>query len=77
MAIKAELNYKWGQSIYLKNDPEQSEYRLHRIILEQKGLVTLELFTPEAEVIEVAEIHTTTERDVLKAMGDSKKDADD
>jgi hypothetical protein len=77
MPIKAELDYKWGQPIFLKNDPEQAEYRLHRIILEQKGLITLELFSPMAEIIEVSEIHTTKERDDVKAMGGKKENEDD
>jgi hypothetical protein len=67
--MKVEIDYKHGQAIYLKHDPEQSEYRLNRIILGQKNLITLELLNSEGELIEVDEIHCNNKKDVLKASG--------
>lgn len=67
--MKIELDYKFGQSIYLKNDDQQIEYLLNRIILEQKGRIALELLTPLGELIEVAEMHCSKEPDVLKKAG--------
>lgn len=65
--MKVDLDYKFGQSVYLKNDIEQVEYLLNRIILEPKGRISLELLNPSGELLEVSEIHILKERDVLKA----------
>jgi len=73
--MKIDLDYKFGQIIYLRNDPEQIEYLLSRIFLGQKGLISLELFDGIAGVcFEVAEIFTSKVKDVLKASGIEKKD---
>ena len=75
--MKIDLDYKFGQSIFIKNDDEQREYLLHRIILEPKGRVVLELFTAECEIVEVPETYITKERDVLKATGATEKDKEE
>lgn len=67
--MKIDLDYKFGQRIYIKNDDEQREYLLNRIFLEPKGMLSLELLAPDGELFEVKEIHTTKERDLLKATG--------
>jgi hypothetical protein len=67
MIVKIE--YKFGQAIYIKNDDEQIEYRLNRIILEQKNLLTLELLNRDGELVEVAEIHCSKEKDKLRMIG--------
>lgn len=73
--MKYESDYKFGQSIYLINDVEQDEYRLNRIIIGQKGVISLELFSPDGEVIEVLELHTTKEKNILKSLeGNDKED---
>lgn len=70
--MKIDVDYKLGQKVYLKNDPEQSPQLVSRIILEAKGAVTLELFTHLAEYIEVPEFLVTKERNELKAAGVDK-----
>lgn len=72
--MKIELDYKFGQSIYIKNDDEQREYLLNRIILENKGRASLELLAPDVEIFEVNEIHTTKEIDNLKRLGANPED---
>lgn len=72
--MKIELDYKFGQSIYIKNDDEQREYLLNRIILENKGRVSLELLAPDGEIFEVNEMHVSKERDILKAAGVDDKE---
>lgn len=75
--MKYESDYKWGQSIYIKNDPEQTEYRLNRVFLAPKGYVSLELFdAASGDVFEVWEFHTSKEIDKLKLAGVDKKDDD-
>jgi len=67
--MKIEIDYKIGQSLYLKNDPEQIEFRLNRIIIDQKNLLSFELLNIEGELIEVNEIHCSREKNILKASG--------
>jgi hypothetical protein len=74
--VKVDLDYKFGQILWLKNDPEQQEYLINRIILE-KGRVVFELFTPLGEYVEVPEFMITKERDELKAAGVTRKDEDE
>lgn len=75
--MKADIDYKFGQSLYLKNDEDQIEYLLHRIILCPKGQVVLELFGPDGEIMEVLEAYCIKEKDVLKATGATKKEEED
>lgn len=74
--MKVDIDYKWGQSIYLVNDSDQVEFRLNRIILEPKGRITLELLSPSGEMFEVPEIHTTKEIDILKKTTDKNSETD-
>lgn len=73
--MKIEIDYKIGMPIYLKADEDQSEYRLNRIIIEQKQLLSLELFdSMTGALFEVSEIHCSKDKDVNKTMGISKKE---
>lgn len=74
--MKIEIPYKFGQSVYLKNDPEQSEFLLNRIILCQKGVIILEVFGNDGEFFEVPEIMATSEPDQTKILGLDKKEED-
>ena len=74
--MKVDIDYKFGQSIFIKNDIEQVEYLLNRIILENKGKITLELLSPNGDLIEVSEMHTLRERDIVK-MTTGKSDVSD
>lgn len=67
--MKVSIDYTWGDSVYIKNDSDQIEYRINRIILEQKGLLTLEVYCPDGELMELPEIHASKERDIVKALG--------
>jgi hypothetical protein len=71
--MKVDIDYKFGQSVYLKNDPEQLEYLIHRVIL-QKGSVVIEIFGGQQEYIEVPEIFITKERDQSKMLGIEKEE---
>lgn len=70
--MKVDIDYKFFQSIYLKNDPEQVEYLLNRVILEHKGRLSLEVMGPDGELFEVAEGLTSKERDMTKTLGIDK-----
>jgi hypothetical protein len=67
--MKVDIDYKFGQPIYIKNDDEQIEYLLYRIILQSKGVIYLELSCPDGSVIEVAEMFCTKEKNPLRAIG--------
>jgi hypothetical protein len=75
--MKYETDLKFGQSMYLINDVEQDEYRLNRIIIGQKGVISFELFSPDGEVIEVLELHTAREKNILKSLEGDKNDKED
>ena len=72
--MKVDIPYKFGQSIFLKNDIEQIEYLLSRIILESKGRIVLELMTPIGEYIEVSEMMVRVDKDILKTLNAEKKE---
>jgi len=72
--VKVELDYKFEQEIYLKNDESQSVYYLHRIILAPKGRVILELFSSMGDVIEANENYCSKEKVLIF---DNKNDGDD
>jgi hypothetical protein len=74
--MKVDVDYKFGQGVYLKNDPEQVEYLLSRIILEPKGRITLEIMGPDGEFMEIPEILTTKEKDMTKTLGIENKEED-
>ncbi len=75
--MKYETDLKFGQSIYLINDEEQKEYRLNRIFIGQKGVISLELLAPDGELFEVLELHISKEKNILKALDGSKDDKED
>lgn len=74
--MKIDIDYKFGQPIYLKNDVEQTEYLLSRIILEPKGKLILELMSPEGEFMEIPELLTSKEEDKTKKLGIDSKEED-
>lgn len=72
--MKIDIPYKFGQSVYLKNDLEQHEYLINRIILEPGRKVVLELMNGIGEFIEVQENLIRPEKDVLKTLDINKKE---
>lgn len=60
--MKVELDYKFEQPIYLRNDPDQQVYYLNRIILAPKGRVILELFSSLGDIIEANEAYCSKEK---------------
>jgi hypothetical protein len=74
--MKVDVDYKFSMGIFLKNDPEQVEYLLSRIILEPKGRITLEIMGPDGEFMEIPEILTTKEKDMTKTLGIENKEED-
>lgn len=72
--MKVDIDYKFTQPIYLKNDPEQTEYLLSRIILEPKGRITLEIMGPDGEFMEIPEGLTSKEKDMTKTLGIEQKE---
>ena len=75
--MKYESNYKFGQKIYLVNDADQVEYRLNRIFIGQKGVISLELLSPDGEIMVVLELHTITQKDILKSLEGGKDNEED
>jgi hypothetical protein len=49
---------------------------LNRIIIAPKGVISLELFSPDGEVIEVLELHTSKSKDILKSLESDGKNED-
>lgn len=72
--MKIDIDYKFGQSLYIKNDDEQIEYLLHRIILQPKGVLFFELSCPDGGIIEIAEAFCTKEKNPLRAIGVNNED---
>ena len=60
--MKVDLDYTFGQKIYLINDEEQSTYLLKRILLAPKGRVFLELFSPLGDILEVEQEFCSKEK---------------
>ena len=67
--MKLEFDYKRGQTVYLKNDTEQNEYLIRRVIFDFQKTLILELFTPTDDYIEVPESFINTEIDKTKLLG--------
>lgn len=72
--MKIDIPYKFGQSVYLKNDLEQHEYLINRIILEPGRKVVLEIMNGIGEFIEVQENLVMIEKDIEKKLGIEKKE---
>ena len=75
--MKVDIDYKFGQSLYIKSDPEQIEYLLNRIILEPKGRLSLELLHPDGSLFEILEMHLSKQKDILKASGVDNSEVDE
>lgn len=72
--MKVQIPYRFKQSVYLINDIDQIEYLVHRIILEPKGKIVLELFAPNGDYFEVPEDYVLNEKDKLTGL---KKEEDE
>lgn len=72
--MKVEIDYKFGQVLFLKNDFEQLEYLLTRIILLPKGNIVFELLSPSGEYLEAWEGLVSKERNILKMQGIEDKE---
>lgn len=66
--MKIEIDYKFGQIVYLKNDPEQGEYLIKELSFLPKWILMIELLTPTGEYIKVWEGMLSTERNNLKTL---------
>lgn len=72
MAIKYESALKWGETFYLKSDPEQAEYNLISILL-TPGRSLLKLRHNGYAVVTVYESETTRQPDMTKLLDLKKK----
>lgn len=67
--MKVEINFKFNEKVYLVNDPEQQEYRINRIILEEGRKIVLELFGPSGDIVEAKEAYVSKEINILAGQG--------
>lgn len=67
--MKVEINFKFNEKVYLVNDPEQQEYRINRIILEEGRKIVLELFGPSGDIVEAKEVYVSKEINILAGQG--------
>ena len=70
MTIKTK--YKFGDTLYIKNDPEQSEYFLVGLIARPSGILYELSFLGEILIVNEFEISET--KDPLKTMGIDKEE---
>jgi hypothetical protein len=77
--MKNETEYKCGESVYLRNDPEQNEYLIDEIHLLPKNVIVLQLLSPLGDYIPVQSINVSKERNMEKVLGyeGNKKNEDD
>ena len=75
--MKWEGDYKFGQPLYLKNDPDQRKYLLNRIILEPKGRICLEVLSDAGELLQILEMHISKEKDIVRTFENNSKGEDD
>lgn len=74
MVIKTK--YKFGDILYLKTDPEQTENTLIAVI-QEPGALVYRLRNNASDIIEVYEFEVSDLKDLAKTMGlDKKDDAD-
>jgi hypothetical protein len=74
MVIKTK--YKFGDILYLKTDPEQTEHTLIAVIQEPGSLV-YRLRDIGAETVEVYEFEVSDTKDPLKSMGIDSKEVEE
>ena len=70
MTIKAK--YDFGDSLYIKHDPEQREYELIGIVV-RPGNIAYEL-SYLGEIIEMYDFQISDTRDEVKLLGLDKKE---
>lgn len=74
MAV-VKSKYKYGDIVYIKNDPEQNGYFVVGIIGRPTGIyIELQLL---GEIIEVCDFEVSEEKDALTMLGLDKKDMED
>lgn len=69
--MKVDIGYRFNQIVYLKNDREQAENYIKRIILEPKGRIVLELFSPTGDIFEAYEEFVSSVKSIITPLGDS------
>lgn len=73
--MTVKIPYAFGDSIYIKTDPEQKEYTFVGFIGRPGSILyTLDYLGDE---IEVYDFQTSRDRDILKATGADKADQED
>jgi hypothetical protein len=74
MAV-VKSKHKYGDIVYIKNDPEQNGYFVVGIIGRPTGIyIELQLL---GEIIEVCDFEVSEEKDALTMLGLDKKDTED
>jgi len=74
MIIKTK--YKFGDILYLKTDPEQTENTLIAVI-QEPGALAYRLRDISGEIMEVYDFEVSEIRDPFKSMGIDKTDIED
>lgn len=64
--MKVEVPFHYGQSVYIKNDPEQIEYLIDEIILCPGKVIHLNVIDAAGAVLRISEFLINTERDIIK-----------
>lgn len=72
MVIKTK--FKFGDSVYVKNDPAQLEYHLIGVIQRPSGM--LYELSYLGDIIELYEFEVSDSKDILKALDVDKNDED-
>ena len=72
--FKIKTDLEFGQTLYLKSDPYQHEYKLVRVIVDPPNQIKMGL-SFLGEIAEVFDFEISTERDDLKYM--EAKDCED
>lgn len=75
MPIKVKTDLTWGQTMYLKDDPDQLEHSLVGVNLKPGDVVKFEL-SHQGEVCEVYDFEASTEKDKLKEIENKDPDSD-
>lgn len=76
MAIRIKIDLDFGQSIWLKNDPDQEEYILSRVLISPGNQIKFEL-SYLGSTVEVYDFEISTEPDKLKMLKSKENGEDD
>jgi len=74
MIIKTK--YKFGDILYLKTDPEQTEHTIIAVI-QEPGCLVYRLRDITGEIMEVYDFEVSDSKDPLKQMGIDKSDIEE